>query len=96
MATATLNDTAQKQPHVIFAAFFVTFSLGLLLILYLIGPRYYAAMEMSVPSATSWFQALVPWPMVGLAATTLLALSSMRLRLSQSGSEKCRLTLPTL
>lgn len=86
MASASPISHQKGQPHLFFAAFFVTFSLGLVLpILYFVGTKYYAALEMEVPRATSWFQAVTPWPMIGLAVVTLVVLYSVRFRLSQTG-----------
>ena len=86
MATACVKHKTRNHPHLKFAIFFVVFSLCLLLTLYSIGTRYYEALQMSVPVATPWFQALVPWPMIAFAAIAILALCTIRSRFSQSSS----------
>ena len=88
MATISTESKIHDRPHVFFAAFFVLFALGLLLLQYAIGSRFYEAMGMSVPLATSWFQLLTPWPMIVVAVVSLAVLNGARSRMSPSGSVK--------
>ena len=85
IARQNLND---RNPHATFAIFFVIFSLCLMLILYSTGTKYYEALQMSVPSATSWFQALFPWPMIAFSLLVLFTIHSMRSRLGKSSITK--------
>ncbi len=85
MSTVPVNHVSRSGSQAAaFATFFVAFSVCLLVLLYSFGTMFYDAINIEVPLATSWFQYLVPWPLVGIAVVTTVAMLSFKARLSQS------------